>query len=221
MWRNSWATCANTYRASWLENALQALGRASIRCPNTHTLRTHQARIHGVAHRPLRLDALRQRLEPVRLRSDQHRASVAAPTQPIWRALVVDDVALNCDVMLLMLARLGFAADAVNDGVEALEAVQRDSYDLVLMDGQMPRMDGYEATRHIRALATPHNNLHIIAVTANAMAGDEERCIAVGMNDYLAKPVTLRALCEVLDTFVVSRHGQLLQPTETRIERAR
>ena len=178
-----------------------------------------RARIQGVIRRPLRLDSLRQHLEPAQPQADQHHESVTTPAQRIWRALVADDVELNREVMLRMLARLGFAADAVDDGVAALDAVQRGAYDLVLMDGQMPEMDGYEATRRIRELEAPLNGIHIIAVTANAMAGDEQRCRAAGMNDYLPKPVTLRAMREVLDTFVVTRHGPVLCAPETRIAR--
>ncbi len=82
----------------------------------------------------------------------------------------------------------GLSADIVNDGVEALETVQKKHYDLVLMDWQMPRMDGLEATRNIGSLEGLTQPL-IIAVTAKAMSGDIDKCLEVGMDDYLSKPV--------------------------------
>ncbi len=82
----------------------------------------------------------------------------------------------------------GLSADIVNDGVEALETVQKKHYDLVLMDWQMPRMDGLEATRNIGSLEDLTQPL-IIAVTAKAMSGDIDKCLEVGMDDYLSKPV--------------------------------
>jgi signal transduction histidine kinase/CheY-like chemotaxis protein len=102
--------------------------------------------------------------------------------------LVVEDNKVNQQVLLIMLGYLGLSADLVNDGVEAVDAVQRNDYDLVLMDWQMPRMDGLEATRKIRLLKDIRQPV-IIAVTANAMSGDVEKCLQVGMDDYLSKPI--------------------------------
>jgi CheY-like chemotaxis protein len=99
-------------------------------------------------------------------------------------------------VALAQLRKLGYEASAVADGAEAIEAVQRGVYDLVLMDCQMPVMDGFEATRCIRK-SSAYPNIPIIAVTADAMSGDQDRCLSEGMNDYLAKPVDMGGLAEV------------------------
>ena len=88
-----------------------------------------------------------------------------------------------------MLKRLGVEADIANNGIEALEAVTSGNYRLVLMDCQMPEMDGFEATRCIRAQDGYCATVPIIAMTANAFAEDREACLAAGMNDYLSKPV--------------------------------
>jgi PAS domain S-box-containing protein len=104
------------------------------------------------------------------------------------RILVVDDVAVNQKLMLTLLERLGYRADVAGNGLEALEALERQSYDLVLMDVQMPELDGLDASRQIRQ-RWPTAGLRIIALTASAMQGDREACLAAGMDDYLSKPV--------------------------------
>jgi CheY-like chemotaxis protein/HPt (histidine-containing phosphotransfer) domain-containing protein len=112
------------------------------------------------------------------------------------RILIAEDNPTNQAVALAQLEKLGYKADAVANGAEALEALQHGGYDLVLMDCEMPTMDGYEATRRIRESSNPH--VPIIAVTAHAMSGDRDRCLREGMNDFLSKPVDLQRLAEVL-----------------------
>jgi PAS domain S-box-containing protein len=115
--------------------------------------------------------------------------SPAVPPRP-ERILLAEDNPVNRKVALLMLARLGYHADVASDGNEVLAAVQRHRYDVVLMDVQMPRMDGLEAARRINEQWPDRRNRPwIIAVTANAMHGDREACFAAGMDDYLAKPI--------------------------------
>jgi PAS domain S-box-containing protein len=114
------------------------------------------------------------------------------------RILVAEDNRTNQLVALKMLQRLGLDADAVANGREALAALESASYSLVLMDCQMPEMDGFEATRRIREGAAATRDLPVIAMTANAMKGDREECLAAGMNDYVAKPVAIAALAAVL-----------------------
>ena len=109
------------------------------------------------------------------------------------RILLVEDNALNQQVAIELLQEAGFVVDLAEDGQQALEKVQSLSYDLVLMDMQMPVMDGEEATRQIRAL-DGFAALPIVAMTANAMAGDRERCLQAGMNDHVAKPIDPEAL---------------------------
>ena len=108
------------------------------------------------------------------------------------RVLVVEDNRVNRKLILAFAQRLGLPATAVVNGAEAVARVRSEGFGLVLMDCQMPVMDGYEATRQIRAMEqrrTDTRHLCIIAITANAMPGDRERCLAAGMDDYLAKPL--------------------------------
>ncbi|MBM3485677.1 MAG: response regulator [Alphaproteobacteria bacterium] len=103
--------------------------------------------------------------------------------------LVAEDNAINQNLATIILTKVGHRVDVVADGVEAVAAVQSRPYDLVLMDMHMPEMDGLEATRRIRAMAAPLASIPIIALTANAMAEDRERCRKAGMDDYIAKPI--------------------------------
>jgi CheY-like chemotaxis protein len=111
--------------------------------------------------------------------------------------LVAEDNAVNRELMLRMLAMLGCTAEAVGSGREAVEAVERGAFDLLLMDVQMPDLDGLTAAGQIRRQESGRR-LTIVAITANAMDGYRERCLAAGMDDYLAKPVKLAALKEKL-----------------------
>ena len=122
------------------------------------------------------------------------------------RLLLVEDNITNQQVALGILRKLGLHADAVADGVEAIHALSSIPYDLVLMDVQMPVMDGLEATRQIRSVLSPiaNHNIPIIAMTAEAMQGDRERCLQAGMNDYVSKPVASQALAERLARWLPS-----------------
>ena len=117
------------------------------------------------------------------------------------KVLLAEDNEVNRMVVLGQLESLGVQAEAVHDGQEALEAVAQGEYDLVLMDCQMPRLDGYEATRRIRALKGDEN-LPVVAVTAHAFDGERERCLAAGMDDYLVKPFEEEQLAAVLDRWM-------------------
>jgi len=118
--------------------------------------------------------------------------------QPPLRILLAEDNAINQRVALLMLSRMGYLADVAADGNEVLAAVRRQRYDLILMDVQMPEMDGLEATRRIRAELPPEHQPRIVAVTANALEENREACLAAGMDDFLAKPASLEDLREAL-----------------------
>ena len=123
------------------------------------------------------------------------------------RILLAEDEAINRIVVLGMLQHLGYAADSVENGTEVLEVLERNTYDVVLMDIQMPGLDGLEVTRRIRE--TKGEDLYIIALTAHALAGDRERCLAAGMNDYLSKPLALSDLQNAL-AVIVQRAAKLL-----------
>ena len=112
------------------------------------------------------------------------------------RALLADDNTVNQTVAQAMLRKLGYTVDVVANGLEALRALELINYDLVLMDCQMPEMDGYEATRIIRNATSRvlNHGVPVIALTANAITGDREKCLAAGMTDYLPKPISLEAL---------------------------
>jgi signal transduction histidine kinase/CheY-like chemotaxis protein len=133
--------------------------------------------------------------EPAELPSSSNIEPRVSPQGPL-RVLLAEDDVVNRIVVLDMLEQLGHQADSVNNGVEALEALDRQAYDVVLLDLQMPGLDGYEVTHRIRSVKG--TQIYIIALTAHALSDDRERCLAAGMNDYLTKPVRLSELRNAL-----------------------
>lgn len=113
---------------------------------------------------------------------------------PPLRILLAEDIPLNQKLALRILKRLGYKADLATNGIEVLDALGRQFYDVVFMDIQMPKMDGLEATRRIRQELPQDCNPWIIALTANTAIGDRDACLAVGMNDYLSKPIDMKAI---------------------------
>jgi CheY-like chemotaxis protein/anti-sigma regulatory factor (Ser/Thr protein kinase) len=129
----------------------------------------------------------------------------AAPgSVPGVRLLAVEDNLINQQVLLAQLAALGLTGDLASDGQEALDALERQAYDLVLMDCQLPGLDGYETTRRWRRLEMDGRRIPIIAVTAHAMRGEREKCLAAGMDDYIAKPFRLEELAAVVGRWLPS-----------------
>jgi len=112
--------------------------------------------------------------------------------------LLAEDNTVNQKVAVGLLERLGYHADVVANGLLAVTAVQKQPYDVVFMDLQMPYMDGLEACRQIRRRLPAGRQPKIIAITANAMQGDRELCVAAGMDDYVAKPVKLKEIAAVI-----------------------
>ena len=127
----------------------------------------------------------------------------AAPAMPSTaRILLAEDNLVNQRVALAVLRKLGLQADTALNGAEALTAATATPYDLILMDCQMPEMDGFQATRGIRAMEAGERRVPILAMTANAMQGDRERCLEAGMDDYLAKPVAILDLKHALQRWL-------------------
>ncbi|MFN3201483.1 MAG: response regulator [Bradymonadia bacterium] len=165
----------------------------------------------GMLTRPLRQSAILDRivevLEPQGLcESKDPNQGVRFPVRlPPARVLVVEDNPVNQRVIMRILGRLGMNAEVADNGQEALVCIQEGGpYKLVFMDCQMPVMDGFMATEAIRKLPPPLCNLPVVAVTANAMHGDAERCFEAGMDDYLTKPVRAEDIIQVLQRWLMS-----------------
>ncbi|MET0209868.1 MAG: response regulator, partial [Burkholderiaceae bacterium] len=164
--------------------------------------------IERYLHKPVRRADLFRAVTGI-LASAQHeptahhpRPRLALESQPGGRVLLVEDNAINQAVASAMLRKLGLAVTVATNGLDAVRLACTGAFDLVLMDCQMPGMDGFEATRRIRALESGREGgavLPIIALTANALAGDREACLAAGMTDYLSKPVTGTKLAQMLE----------------------
>jgi CheY-like chemotaxis protein/HPt (histidine-containing phosphotransfer) domain-containing protein len=183
------------------------------------------------AEAPLRTQLIPKPVKPIAFRSailhalgsGKPAARREAPVQKLdtslsarlpLRVLLADDNVINQKVASRLLQQMGYQADMASNGLEVLQALERKPYDVILMDVQMPRMDGLEATRQIRlrqkeAVPRPffNNPVMIIAMTANAMHGDQEKCLAAGMNSYVPKPVRPEALQAALEQFQVDRSG--------------
>lgn len=133
------------------------------------------------------------------------------------RILLAEDNITNQQVALGILKKFGLQASGVFNGIEALQMVKTEAFNLVLMDVQMPEMDGLEATRRIRRLPSFVRDIPIIAMTAHALQGDKEKCLQAGMNDYISKPVTPKGLSEVLEKWLPSiQTGTMLEPVASQ-----
>jgi signal transduction histidine kinase/ActR/RegA family two-component response regulator len=130
--------------------------------------------------------------------ADPAPAAFAAALPPLRRILVVEDNAVNRQVAARLLTNLGCTVTLANDGEEGIAAATREPFDLILMDCHMPGIDGYEATRRIRALPGTHGAVRIAALTAGALPEDRQRCLAAGMDDFLTKPIRSDDLSQLL-----------------------
>ncbi|MGC3972889.1 MAG: response regulator [Nitrospira sp.] len=125
-----------------------------------------------------------------------------APTTSATRLLLAEDNPVNQKVACRMLEKFGYRVDVATNGREAVAAYERMRYPLIFMDCQMPEVDGFEATALIRGMEEGVRHTPIVAMTANAMQGDRERCLAAGMDDYVAKPVRPKDLQAVLERWL-------------------
>ena len=135
---------------------------------------------------------------------DREVVSESFPGLKPLRILIAEDNPSNQKVLVEMLKRLGYRPDAVADGKEVVQALERQDYDLILMDIKMPEMDGITATRVICKLR-PENGPKIVAITAYALEGDREKCLDAGMDDYISKPVQMKELAAILEKYSASR----------------
>jgi CheY-like chemotaxis protein len=169
-------------------------------------MREHGANMDALLPTPVKPSALHDTLVTV-LSSGEGRIQIQrAPeaaadrelaTRHPLHILLAEDNAVNQKLALRLLANMGYVAEVANDGAQAIAALEAIDYDTVLMDVQMPELDGLEATRRIRR-QWPDRKVHIVAMTANAMAGDREACLAAGMNDYVSKPIKPAELAAAL-----------------------
>jgi CheY-like chemotaxis protein/HPt (histidine-containing phosphotransfer) domain-containing protein len=186
--------------------------------------RSRGTAVDGVLTKPIKPVALFELLVGVLTESGASRGATAPIHPPIdgtlgarnpLRVLVAEDNAVNQKVALALLARLGYRADVAGDGFEALSALERQPYDVILLDVHMPRLDGLETAREVCARWPVTERPRLIAMTADALEGDRERCLDAGMSDYVSKPVRIEELADALARSV-ARGFDAAAPAPTR-----
>jgi signal transduction histidine kinase/CheY-like chemotaxis protein len=156
----------------------------------------HQSQLFDTLVALLTRDAAGSEVPAGDTKASAFDAAMAA-SHPL-RILLAEDNVVNQKLAMRLLQRMGYRADLASNGIEAIESVKRQTYDVILMDVQMPEMDGLEASRRITSKWTADDRPRIVAMTANAMQGDREECLAAGMDDYLTKPIRVERLVEAL-----------------------
>jgi two-component system, sensor histidine kinase and response regulator len=183
-----------------------------------HRARARELGISAYLTKPVRRARLLATVADQALEPEPAVAAVAAPAAGI-RVLVAEDNEVNQLVIESMLAKRGLEVDLANDGAEALAKLAHGTYAAVFMDCQMPNVDGYEATGRIRAQERDGVRLPVIAMTAHAMAGDRERCLAAGMDDYMSKPLRPEVLDEMLERWLgVAPEGDAAEPAVEAVD---
>lgn len=196
---------------------ISAYGRKNV------ILNAEEAGVANFLYKPIKQSALLDAvMEAVGMKAGGGKTTPAKTEKTDYsgvRILLAEDNSANRMVAVEMLSQAGFRVDTAKNGKEAVDAVRDNAYALVLMDVQMPRMDGFEATRQIRGLAGG-KAVRIIAMTANAMAGDREECLAAGMDDYISKPIDRLQLINTLDKWIALdiRAGDGVKPDETKTD---
>ncbi|MBI2792391.1 MAG: response regulator [Gammaproteobacteria bacterium] len=184
---------------------------------NEYNVKTIQSRFNclGIFNLPLKESQVYHLLLQMLGEEESHLQDITASEEIIpskdahnCHVLVVDDNAISQMVTTKMLEKMGYSAHTANNGKEAIEAIDVIDFDIVLMDCQMPEMDGFEATKILRQ-NKKNENLPIIALTANAMSSDRDECLAVGMNDYLSKPIKAPALAALMQKYVSKNHQMI------------
>jgi CheY-like chemotaxis protein/nitrogen-specific signal transduction histidine kinase len=170
----------NVKFAAWLQNPIQPLI-------------LYNTLVQTLGHTPKQVVQPSPK-EPIKIDNPQERPAIA----PL-RILLAEDNTVNQQVALLLLKKFGYRADVVSNGEEVLKALENADYDVILMDVEMPEMDGLSATRLIRERSSRWTSPWIIAVTAYSMLGDREKCLEIGMNDYISKPIRINELKEALE----------------------
>jgi len=178
----------------------------------------HQSCASGVLCKPVRYAQLHELLRQLFGEAVSAPAAMVSAAPPIAerpmaeelpaRILLVDDNPVNRMLGVRMLERLGYRPDVAGNGAEAVDLIMRMDYDVVFMDVQMPVLDGFDATRQIRQLKPPEQQPWIVAMTAEALSGDEARCLSAGMDDYAAKPVQMPVLMAALRKGIVARQAR-------------
>jgi signal transduction histidine kinase/DNA-binding response OmpR family regulator len=179
----------------------------STSAQNVDILEAKQLGFSGFLSKPIRRDELHHCISIVLgLKNEEDTIPIVtkdrvknslANKQP--KILLVEDNAINCKIVIAMLKTRNLTCDVTMNGLEAFQAVLRKNYDIVLMDCQMPEMDGYQTTEKIRKLEGSGKHTTIIAMTANAMEGDKDKCLAAGMDDYIQKPIDFDALFQLIE----------------------
>jgi len=199
------------------ENAIQ---RTPLILLSSSLYRDHREPIKELGfcaafQKPVRQTTLKRALQKLWIPADEvavHAEEIAStPTSdkpgPVARILIADDNIVNQTLAKRMVEKLGHKADVVANGCETIDALSLIEYNLIFMDCQMPEMDGYQATREIRKGENGKSRLPIIAMTANALEGEKERCFAAGMDDYITKPIRLQDLKTAIQRWAGSTSG--------------
>lgn len=200
---------AKTIRTRYPDSTIPLVLLSSASKSEQDGIRSAESLFAGIMLKPVRKNQLlnlivsalspKKTIEPDSEQKEKSAESIATSSTKTLSILLAEDHLVNQKLMMAMLGKLGYTPDLANNGVEVLEKLKSKRYDVILMDIQMPEMDGVEATERIVAEHLPESRPKIIAVTAHALKGDREKYLALGMDDYLSKPVSIDAVRGMLE----------------------